>query len=259
MFSLCCLTSSCITRGTLCFCSFIPSTITSISIPTKSMGYMTYLRLTCAAICWVMISVIITFSIFSTSSLTFCLITSLHWATVSTPAYCWWQPRSSTAPSPTAAWPPGIISDQSQVRSDLPHRLFQDHYETPSRFTWEDLRGKKSSGSCEGNESRRPRRGWIWLALSPAGPSRKSRSVEVLSSGSTFSVFWIRGQRILITDLFQQRFLKRLEIFHRQFYLWCPVWKLARFEKSRPTPNSILVHQNCQFQSRMPDVCQQFY
>ena len=114
MFSLCCLTSSCITRGTLCFCSFIPSTITSISIPTKSMGYMTYLRLTCAAICWVMISVIITFSIFSTSSLTFCLITSLHWATVSTPAYCWWQPRSSTAP-----WPPGISSgsDQSQVRT----------------------------------------------------------------------------------------------------------------------------------------------
>ena len=43
-----------------------------------------------------------------------------------------------------------------------------------------------------------------------------------LSSGSTSSAFWRRGQRILITNLFQgfqdlifhQRFLKRLQIFH---------------------------------------------
>ena len=124
------------------------------AIPTKSMGYMTYLRLTYAAICWVMISVIITFSIFSTSSLT----SASSRRSTEQPSQLQLTADDSHAVALLLDHQE-LVQVQIRVRFELPHRLFQDHCETPSRFTWEDLRGKKSSGSCEGNESRRPRRG----------------------------------------------------------------------------------------------------
>ena len=117
--------------------------------------------------------------------------------------YCWGSPRSSTAPSPTAAWPPGICYNvnivigfsvsqfmlfdgdwfkQSAVDSGSESGSNTSNFlvitfkitvryclVTHSWFTWEDWRGEKSSSSCEGNLGR-PRRGWIWLALISCWP-----------------------------------------------------------------------------------------
>ena len=94
--------------------SFIPSIITLISIPTKSMGYMyihhmtTSMTYLCCDLLGHDVSDHHLLNLLHLQS----HILPHHVAPLSkrlnSSLYCWWPPRSSTAPSPTAAWPPGI-------------------------------------------------------------------------------------------------------------------------------------------------------